>query len=95
MQQISESAGHLGEDFDRLKNLIDLYEKALPQSPEDHEVIRQYKDFIHYDAMKESLGELVSTIRGGSSWAEQLADILKRISSGQNESKRDESRPST
>jgi methyl-accepting chemotaxis protein len=82
MQQVSQSASQLSEDFDRLKNLIDLYEKALPQSPEDLEVIRQYKEFIHYDRMKESLNELVMTIRGGSNWAEQLADILKQLSSG-------------
>ena len=82
MQQVSQSASQLSEDFDRVKNLIDLYEKALPQSPEDLEVIRQYKEFIRYDTMKESLNELVATIRGGSSWAEQLADILKQLSSG-------------
>ncbi len=82
MQQVSQSASQLSEDFDRVKNLIDLYEKALPQSPEDLEVIRQYKEFIRYDTMKESLDELVSTIRGGSSWAEQLADILKQLSIG-------------
>jgi uncharacterized phage infection (PIP) family protein YhgE len=81
MQQVSQSASQLSEDFDRLKNLIDLYEKALPQSPEDLEVIRQYKEFIRYDTMRESLNELVVTIRGGSSWAEQLADILKQLSS--------------
>ena len=82
MQQVSQSASQLSEDFDRVKNLIDLYEKALPQSPEDLEVIRQYKEFIRYDTMRESLNELVTTIRGGSSWAEQLADILKQLSSG-------------
>ena len=82
MRQVSQSASQLSEDFDRVKNLIDLYEKALPQSPEDLEVIRQYKEFIGYDTMRESINELVATIRGGSSWAEQLADILKQISSG-------------
>ena len=82
MRQVSQSASQLSEDFDRVKNLIDLYEKALPQSPEDLEVIRQYKEFIGYGTMRESINELVATIRGGSSWAEQLADILKQISSG-------------
>jgi methyl-accepting chemotaxis protein len=83
MRQVSQSASKLSEDFERVKNLIDLYEKALPQSPEDLEVIRQYKEFIGYNTMRESINELVATIRGGSSWAEQLADILKQISSGQ------------
>lgn len=82
MRQVSQSASKLSEDFERVKNLIDLYEKALPQSPEDLEVIRQYKEFIGYNTMRESINELVATIRGGSSWAEQLADILKQISSG-------------
>ncbi len=83
MRQVSQSASKLSEDFERVKNLIDLYEKALPQSPEDLEVIRQYKEFIGYNTMRESINELVATIRGGSNWAEQLADILKQISSGQ------------
>ena len=82
MQQVSQSASQLSEDFDRVKNLIDLYEKALPHSPEDLEVIRQYKEFIRYETMRESLNELVATIRGGASWAEQLADVLKQLSSG-------------
>jgi septal ring factor EnvC (AmiA/AmiB activator) len=81
MQQVGQSASQLSEDFGRVKNLIDLYEKALPHSPEDLEVIRQYKEFIRYDTMRESLNELVATIRGGASWAEQLADILKQLAS--------------
>jgi chromosome segregation ATPase len=80
MQQISQSAGRLSEDLGRLRNLIDLYEKALPQSQEDLEVIRQYKTFISYDRIREAMDELVTTIRGGASWAEQLADILKQLS---------------
>ncbi|MSO22612.1 MAG: hypothetical protein EXQ58_05020 [Acidobacteria bacterium] len=40
MQQITQSAGRLSEELGRLRNLIDLYEKALPQSQEDLEVIR-------------------------------------------------------
>jgi archaellum component FlaC len=80
MQQISQSAGHLGEELGRLRNLLDLYEKALPQSQEDLEVIRQYKTFISYEKIREAMDELVTTIRGGASWAEQLADILKQLS---------------
>ena len=80
MQQISQSAGRLSVDLGRLRNLIDLYEKALPQSQEDLEVIRQYKTFISYERIREAMDELVTTIRGGASWAEQLADILKQLS---------------
>jgi len=80
MQQITQSAGRLSEDLGRLRNLIDLYEKALPQSQEDLEVIRQYKTFISYERIREAMDELVTTIRGGASWAEQLADILKQLS---------------
>lgn len=80
MQQISQSAGRLSEDLGRLRNLIDLYEKALPQSQEDLEVIRQYKTFISYERIREAMDELLTTIRGGASWAEQLADILKQLS---------------
>lgn len=80
MQQISQSAGRLSEDLGRLRNLIDLYEKALPQSQEDLEVIRQYKAFISYERIREAMDELMTTIRGGASWAEQLADILKQLS---------------
>ncbi len=79
MQQISQSAGRLSEDLGRLRNLLDLYEKALPQSQEDLEVIRQYKTFISYDRIREAMDELVTTIRGGASWSEQLADILKQL----------------
>jgi len=80
MQQITQSAGRLSEELGRLRNLIDLYEKALPQSQEDLEVIRQYKTFISYEKIREAMDELVTTIRGGASWAEQLADILKQLS---------------
>ena len=79
MQQISQSAGRLSEDLGRLRNLLDLYEKALPQSQEDLEVIRQYKTFISYERIREAMDELVTTIRGGASWSEQLADILKQL----------------
>jgi hypothetical protein len=82
MRHISQSAEHLNEDLWRLRNLIELYEKALPQTPEDLEVIRQYKSFIHYDKIKQTMEELVVTIRGGASWAEQLADLLKQLSAG-------------
>jgi len=80
MQQISQSAGRLNDELGRLRNLLDLYEKALPQSQEDLEVIRQYKTFISYEKIREAMDELVTTIRGGASWAEQLADILKQLS---------------
>jgi methyl-accepting chemotaxis protein len=80
MQQISQSAGRLSDELGRLRNLLDLYEKALPQSQEDLEVIRQYKTFISYERIREAMDELVTTIRGGASWAEQLADILKQLS---------------
>jgi septal ring factor EnvC (AmiA/AmiB activator) len=80
MQQISQSAERLNDDLVRVRNLIDLYEKALPQSAEDLEVIRQYKTFISYERIREAMDELVTTIRGGASWAEQLADILKQLS---------------
>jgi methyl-accepting chemotaxis protein len=80
MQQISQSAGRLSDELGRLRNLLDLYEKALPQSQEDLEVIRQYKAFISYEKIREAMDELVTTIRGGASWAEQLADILKQLS---------------
>ncbi len=80
MQQITQSAGRLSEELGRLRNLIDLYEKALPQSQEDLEVIRQYKTFISYEKIREAMDELVTTIRGGASWAEQMADILKQLS---------------
>jgi len=79
MQQISQSAGRLSEDLGRLRNLLDLYEKALPQSQEDLEVIRQYKTFISYERIREAMDELVTTIQGGASWSEQLADILKQL----------------
>ncbi|MGH9429773.1 MAG: hypothetical protein ACRD2L_26100, partial [Terriglobia bacterium] len=81
MQQITQSAGRLSEELGRLRNLLNLYEKALPQSQEDLEVIRQYKTFISYESIREAMDELVTTIRGGASWAEQLADILKQLSS--------------
>ena len=80
MQQISQSAERLSNEMGRLRNLLDLYEKALPQSQEDLEVIRQYKTFISYERIREAMDELVTTIRGGASWAEQLADILKQLS---------------
>jgi methyl-accepting chemotaxis protein len=80
MQQISQSAERLSDELGRLRNLLDLYEKALPQSQEDLEVIRQYKTFISYEKIREAMDELVTTIRGGASWAEQLADILKQLS---------------
>jgi methyl-accepting chemotaxis protein len=80
MQQISQSAERLSDELGRLRNLLDLYEKALPQSQEDLEVIRQYKTFISYERIREAMDELVTTIRGGASWAEQLADILKQLS---------------
>ena len=80
MQQITQSAVRLSEELGRLRNLIDLYEKALPQSQEDLEVIRQYKAFISYEKIREAMDELVTTIRGGASWAEQMADILKQLS---------------
>lgn len=83
MRQITQSAERLSEDLARVRNLIDLYEKALPQTPEDLEVIRQYKSFIHYDKIREAMEELVTTIRGGASWAEQLTDLLKQLSAGQ------------
>jgi methyl-accepting chemotaxis protein len=79
MQQISRSAERLSEDLGRLRNLLDLYEKAMPQSQEDLEVIRQYKTFISYERIREAMDELVTTIRGGASWSEQLADILKQL----------------
>jgi methyl-accepting chemotaxis protein len=82
MQDISHSAEQLRIDLERLKNLIGLYEKADPLFPEDLEVIRRYKDFINYDQIRQSMDDLVDTIRGGASWAEQLADILKQLSTG-------------
>lgn len=82
MQHISRSAEQLREDLERLRNLIGLYEKASPLVPQDLEVIRQYKSFISYEQIKQSMDELVTTIRGGAGWAEQLADLLKQISVG-------------
>jgi methyl-accepting chemotaxis protein len=82
MQHISQSAERLNEGLVRVRNLIDLYEKALPQTPEDLEVIRQYKSFIHYDKIREDMEELITTIRGGASWTEQLVDLLKQLSTG-------------
>ncbi|PYV45827.1 MAG: hypothetical protein DMG06_00760 [Acidobacteria bacterium] len=82
MQHISRSADQLREDLDRLRNLLALYEKASPLVPEDREVIRQYKSFINYEQIRQSMDELVTTIRGGADWAEQLADLLKQISVG-------------
>jgi len=82
MQQISGSAAQLRQDVERLQNLVSLYERASPLVPEDMEVIRQYKNFIHYDQIKQSMDELVTTIRGGAEWAEQLTDILKQFSVG-------------
>jgi len=80
MQQISQSAGRLSSNLGNLRNLIELYEKALPQSQDDLEVIRQYKTFISYERIRDAMDELVETIRGGASWSEQLADILKQLS---------------
>jgi len=80
MQQISGSAEQLQQNLERLQNLVSLYEKASPLVPEDMEVIRQYKNFINYDEIKQSMEELVTTIRGGANWAEQLADLLKQFS---------------
>jgi methyl-accepting chemotaxis protein len=82
MQHIGQSAEQLRVDLERLKNLIGLYEKAPPLFPEDSEVIRRYKDFIDYDKIRQSMDDLVDTIRGGASWAEQLADLLKQLSTG-------------
>jgi methyl-accepting chemotaxis protein len=82
MQHISRSAEQLREDLERLRNLLALYEKASPLVPEDLEVIRQYKSFINYEQIRQSMDELVTTIRGGADWAEQLADLLKQISVG-------------
>src|SRR5262249_35243102 len=82
MQHISGSAEKLRQDLERLQNLVSLYEKASPLVPEDMEVIRQYRNFINYDQIKQSMDELVTTIRGGADWAEQLADLLKQFSVG-------------
>jgi hypothetical protein len=82
MQHIVQSAKQLREDLERLKNLIGLYEKAPPLYPEDLEVIRQYKNFINYERIRHSMDDLVDSIRGGASWAEQLADLLKQLSTG-------------
>src|SRR5262249_4941282 len=80
MQQISQSAGRLSSNLGSLRNLIELYEKALPQSEDDLEVIRQYKAFISYERIRDAMNDLAETIRGGASWSEQLADILKQLS---------------
>jgi methyl-accepting chemotaxis protein len=80
MHQISGSAEKLRQDLERLQNLISLYERASPLVPEDMEVIRQYKDFINYSQIKQSMDELVATIQGGANWAEQLTDLLKQFS---------------
>ncbi|PYV83713.1 MAG: hypothetical protein DMG05_25675 [Acidobacteria bacterium] len=82
LQHIGRSAEQLREDLERLRNLIALYEKGSPAIPQDLEVIRQYKSFINYEQIKRSMDELVTTIRGGADWAEQLADLLKQISVG-------------
>ncbi len=82
LQQISGSAEQLRQDLERLKNSVSLYEKAYHLVPEDLEVIRQYRNFINYDHIKQSMEELVTTIRGGADWAEQLADLLKQFSLG-------------
>jgi methyl-accepting chemotaxis protein len=82
MQQISRSAEQLRQDLERLQNLISLYERASPLVPEDVEAIRQYRNFINYDQIRQSMDELVTTIRGGADWAEQLADLLKQFSVG-------------
>jgi len=82
LQQISGIAEQLRQDLERLQNLVSLYEKASPLVPEDMEVIRQYRNFINYDHIKQSMDELVTTIRGGADWAEQLADLLKQFSLG-------------
>jgi hypothetical protein len=82
MQHISRSAEQLSEDLGRIRNLINLYDRALPQTPEDLAVISQYKSFIQYERIKETMEELVTTIRGGATWSEQLADLLKQLSSG-------------
>ncbi|MEW5976046.1 MAG: hypothetical protein AB1898_09620 [Acidobacteriota bacterium] len=79
MQHVSNSAGRLREDMERLKNLIDLYEKTPPRRAQDLEVIHHYKKFINYDQIKQSLDELITTISGGATWAEQLADLLKQL----------------
>ena len=80
MHQISGSAEKLRQDLERLQNLISLYDRASPLVPEDMEVIRQYKDFINYGQIKQSMDELVATIQGGADWAEQLTDLLKQFS---------------
>src|SRR5439155_23595240 len=82
MQHSSRIADELREDLDRLRNLLALYEKAAPLVPEDREVIQQYKSFINYEQIRQSMDELFTTIRGGADWAEQLADLLKQISVG-------------
>jgi methyl-accepting chemotaxis protein len=83
MRQIGQSAERLSEDLGRVRNLIDLYDKAMPQTPEDLEVIRQYRSFIQYDEIKEAMDELIATISGGAGWIEQLTDLLKQLSDGQ------------
>jgi DNA repair exonuclease SbcCD ATPase subunit len=80
MRQIAESAERLNGELARVRNLIDLYDRALPQSSNDLEVIRQYRSFIDYEQIRASMDELVTTIRGGAGWSEQLAGILKRLS---------------
>jgi hypothetical protein len=80
MSQVSQSVEQLREDLIRLRNLIALYEKASPSVSEDMEVIQQYKKFINYEQIQQSIDELVTTIRGGANWAEQLADLLKQFS---------------
>ncbi len=82
MQHIARSAEKLHKDFEQLNNLIHLYERAIPLTPEDLEVIQQYKDFIQYEKIMESVDQLVTTIRGGAGWTEQLAGLLKQLSPG-------------
>jgi type II secretory ATPase GspE/PulE/Tfp pilus assembly ATPase PilB-like protein len=78
----AEQVEELRQDLERLQNLISLYERASPLVPEDMEVIRQYRNFINYDQIRQSVDELVTTIRGGADWAEQLTDLLKQFSVG-------------
>jgi hypothetical protein len=88
MKHISQGAKQLQEDLSSLSRLIRLYEKAATQSPSDLEALSRFKDSINSEKIKESLEELLATIRGGANWTEQLVEILKQLPAGGSEKKK-------
>ncbi len=79
MRHVATGAEQLRSNLARLNGLIERLERSCVHSPEEAEQIRQYKDSISYERVKESMDELLATIQGGANWAEQLVDLLRHL----------------